>query len=238
MRLPILLSVPHAGRRVPPEAAPYCILSADDIRRDGDEFARRIYALGDEVERFVTTDVARAIVDQNRAPDDFRKDGVVKSHTCWDVPVYDRPLPPSVVDLLLAHHHTPYHARLSAFAADDDVVVGVDGHTMAATAPPVGPDPGQERPRICLSDAHGTLPEGWMAGLVDAMEDAFGFRPSVNEPFQGGYIIRHHARELPWVQIEFNRGPFLSPQEKRDRLLKALTRWCETTVLPAVAQRR
>ena len=31
---------------------------------------------------FVTIDIARAIVDLNQAEDDFRKDGVIKTHTC------------------------------------------------------------------------------------------------------------------------------------------------------------
>ena len=41
MRLPILLSVPHAGLRVPAEAEPYCCLARDEIIADGDEGAAR-----------------------------------------------------------------------------------------------------------------------------------------------------------------------------------------------------
>ena len=39
MTLPILLSVPHAGLRVPEEAQPYCRLSREEIVADGDEVA-------------------------------------------------------------------------------------------------------------------------------------------------------------------------------------------------------
>ena len=94
MTLPLLLSVPHAGLRVPPEVQAICTLSEADIIKDGDEFAREIYApLETEVAAFLTTDIARAVVDLNRAEDDFHKDGVIKRHTCWDVPVY-RDYPP------------------------------------------------------------------------------------------------------------------------------------------------
>ncbi len=31
MKLPLLLSVPHAGLQVPPEAAPYCFLNPRQI---------------------------------------------------------------------------------------------------------------------------------------------------------------------------------------------------------------
>ena len=48
MTLPILMSVPHAGLRVPPEAEPYCRLSTSDLLADSDEGAAEIYDLGPE----------------------------------------------------------------------------------------------------------------------------------------------------------------------------------------------
>jgi formiminoglutamase len=47
MTLPILLSVPHAGLRVPPEAKPYSRLKRAEIVADGDEGAAEIYDLKD-----------------------------------------------------------------------------------------------------------------------------------------------------------------------------------------------
>ena len=92
MKLPLLLSLPHAGLRVPDEVAHLCTLTEREIAEDGDEGAAAIYDLAGDVDAFVTTDVARAIVDLNRAVDDRRRDGVVKTHTCWDVPIYREPL--------------------------------------------------------------------------------------------------------------------------------------------------
>jgi N-formylglutamate amidohydrolase len=37
MTLPLLISVPHAGLRVPREVEKQCILSEEEIIRDGDE---------------------------------------------------------------------------------------------------------------------------------------------------------------------------------------------------------
>ena len=34
----------------------------------------------------------------------------------------------------------------------------------------------------------------------------------------GGYITRTHAAEMPWIQIELSRSPFLSDGEKRRRV--------------------
>ena len=41
-------------------------------------------------------------------------------------------------------------------------------------------------------------------------------------------LSRTHARELPWVQVEISRGPFLTNGEKRDRLIRALNDWCRS----------
>ena len=89
MKLPILLSVPHAGWKIPSEVEDICVLGQKEILEDGDVGAAEIYnPLKKKVEAFVTTKIARAIVDMNRAEKDFWKDGVIKTHTCWDVPVY------------------------------------------------------------------------------------------------------------------------------------------------------
>jgi formiminoglutamase len=220
-KLPLLLSVPHGGLEVPEEAQPYCVLTPEQIREDGDEGARQIYDLEQEVAGFVTTDVARAIVDMNREPDDRRPDGVVKTHTCWDVPVYD-PFPPEeVVEKLLARHYHPYHERLRSLAFSG-VLLGLDGHTMAASAPPIGPDPGSRRPPLCLSNADGTCPAGWFELLATCLEGSFRLPVARNRPFRGGFIIRSHAAELPWVQLELSRAPFLPAEKKKDLVLAAL----------------
>jgi formiminoglutamase len=226
MTLPLLVSVPHAGRRVPQEVREYCILSGDDIIADGDEGAAIAYDLEGRVAAFVTTDVARAVVDMNRPVDDRGPDGVVKTVTIWNQPVYRAPLPPDVVDVLVRRYHRPYHERLSRLAAGEGVALGVDCHTMAAVGPPVGPDTGMPRPALCLSNAEGTCPEEWLRGLARALECSFGCPVGLNEPFRGGYIIRSHANEIPWVQVELSRGDFLDWPEKGRRVLAALTLWC------------
>ena len=76
---------------------------------------------------------------------------------------------------------------------------------MLAVGPPIGPGPGLPRPHVCLGNADGTCPQ-----------------VTHNDPFRGGHITRTHAAEMPWVQIELSRGPFLANAEKRARVLRAL----------------
>ncbi len=229
MKLPLLISVPHAGLRVPAEAAPFCILNPLQIQQDGDEGAAAIYfGLEPEATAFVSTDVARAIVDLNRAPSDRSRDGVVKTHTCWNVPIYN-PFPPEeVIADLLDRYYFPYHRRLTKLAGSG-AWLGVDCHTMAAKGPPVGPDPGLERPWVCLSNADGTCPQEWMRRLHQCFACEFENNVQVNSPFQGGSITRTHAAELPWVQLELSRAPFYTLEEKRRKVFRALTEWVEQT---------
>ena len=224
MSLPILISVPHAGLRIPHEIGDTCCLTSSEIAEDGDEGAAEIYAVESDVAHFVTTDIARAIIDLNRSKDDRRKDGVVKTHTCWDVVVYSRFPSEDLIETLLAAYYDPYHERLTQLA-DRAIRLAVDCHTMAAIGPPVAPDPGIERPWVCLSNADGTCPQNWLDGLKNCFEAQFGPHVSVNDPFKGGYITRTHAVEMPWIQLELSRAPFLTNAEKRERVLRALTAW-------------
>jgi N-formylglutamate deformylase len=235
--LPIALSVPHAGLSVPEEVGSYCQLTDEQIRRDGDEEAAAIYDLRREVAEFASTDVARAIVDLNRATDDRRPDGVVKSITIWQEPIYRRPLPEPVIDQLIDRYYRPYHARLTSFATPR-ILFAVDCHTMAASGPPIGPDPGKVRPHLCLGDCRGrSLPPGWMTCLARCFGEFFaGFQVAVNEPFSGGYITRRHAQEMPWVQLEISRAPFLSAERKRARVIESLGKFVE--LLPTLQTRR
>lgn len=226
MKLPLLLSVPHAGLRVPEEVVRQCKLSLAEIVEDGDEGAAEIYALSGEVDAYVTTDIARAIVDLNRSEDDRRSDGVVKTHTCTNVPVYDAPLSSDTIENLLESYYRPYHERLCELSAEGPRL-GIDCHTMMATGPPIGPLAGQERPRICISDGEGkTCPPESFAIVVASFREAFGFEPAINHPFTGGYITRRHALEMPWIQLEVSRAPFLQPTDKRALVLEALRLAC------------
>jgi N-formylglutamate deformylase len=222
--LPLLISVPHAGTKIPPEVESISMLTPKQISEDGDEGSAQIYAIGKQVKAFVTTDIARAFVDVNRAEEDRSPDGVVKTHTIWKVPIYRQSLSEDLIRMLLDKYHRPYHKQLSQLAAE--AKLGLDCHTMAEKGPPIGPDAGRKRPLICLSNANGTCPEDWSNRLADCLEEAFETKVSKNTPFKGGYIIRSHANEIPWVQIELSRAAFLSHADKRLKFLEALQKWC------------
>jgi formiminoglutamase len=211
---------------VPPEVEDLCILKRQQIVEDGDEGAAEIYSISEHVEHFVTSDVARAIIDLNRAADDRRRDGVVKTHTCWDVPIYREALSEETIEKLLHRYYRPFHRALTEHAGGG-VIAGIDCHTMAEIGPPVGPDPGVPRPFICISNANRTCPSEWMSVLATCLRETFKKPISTNYPFEGGFITRYHSKNLPWIQIELNRTTTMSPSTKREHLLEALSRFAE-----------
>jgi N-formylglutamate deformylase len=220
MKLPLIISVPHAGQRVPQEAKDHCALSDKEILADSDEGAAEIYALEPEVACYLTTDIARAIVDMNRAEDNRSKDGIVKTHTSYDVQVYHQPIGEELIEMLLERYYRPYHRQLSNFATE--AKFGVDCHTMAAVGPPSAIDKGCERPNICLSNAYKSCPQDWFEKIIHCFEESFNSEVSINHPFKGGYIIRSHSSEIPWIQVELSRAPFLPIAEKRECVFRAL----------------
>ena len=226
--LPILISLPHAGLKVPDEVLDVCILNESQIRKDGDEGAYEAYSgLRQHVAGYVTTEIARAIVDMNRGPDDFRKDGVIKTHTCWNEPVYRKSLPTSLKDYLIQSFHHRYHEELDRIATQQEILFGIDCHTMAATGPPVGPDPGQERPLVCLGNLYdqSCSPEQ-LRSFADCLEQELQCSVAINRPFSGGYIIRRHSSRLPWMMIELSRTHKVTWEEKAIAIERALERWC------------
>jgi N-formylglutamate deformylase len=233
--LPILLSVPHGGVEIPPEAAPHCSLALPDILADNDTWSRQLYDLSTAVAEYQAATVARAIIDLNRADHDrapANPDGVLKSHTLDRLPVWKGALtpPPEVAQALLQRYHRSYHHELEVRARQPGLRLAVDCHTMLAEAPPGGPGAGRPRPLICLSNRGGpkgedsgegtSAPPELMRTLCDAFEEVFadlrdptGKRAfvTINEPFRGGYITRRHGlgTPLPWVQLELNRSLYM-----------------------------
>lgn len=226
MKLPFFISVPHGSLKIPDEIKDICLLSTEDIRKDSDEEAVEIYSsLKDEVLDIIMADVARAAVDLNRAPHDIGGDGVIKTHTCYNTPVYNKFPDEQLISLLIEKYYTPYHEKLRSAARVTGLKLGIDCHTMLDIGPPVGPDPGKKRPLICLSNAGTACPLDWLCSLATHLQTVFNEEVAINKPFKGGYITRHHATEIPWMQLEFSRTQSLSPHQKSNGLITALKKW-------------
>jgi formiminoglutamase len=195
------------------------VLSPHDQFDDSDACTKEIYDLGDRVAAVVAADIARAFVDLNRAPDDRppqNPDGVVKSTTCFGVPVYRAHdgIPRALADDLLAAYYHHYHETLRSLSTRSEIVLGLDCHSMLAVAPTIAPDRDAPRPLFCLGNDHDRacsrdLLKRLAASIADAFEIALG-EIGLNVPFAGGYITRTYGGDpIPWIQVEMNRSWYL-----------------------------
>lgn len=231
MRLPLYISVPHAGTQMVPELQGLCLLRREDILADYDADADTIYSpLQDHVEEFCTTDISRSLIDFNRSPDDIGGNGVIKSHTSWNVQVYNSFPDDKLVQTVLGRYYFPFHDKLSAATQNGKIRLGVDCHTMSTIGPPVGPDPGRKRPLVCVSNRDGTCPEAWIHGLANCFAGVFREKVAINTPFRGGYIIHSHASEMPWVQLEVSQTTSYPIAFKKNCVLEGLRRFCHTVL--------
>jgi formiminoglutamase len=240
VRKPVAVSIPHGGWRVAEEIRDIWALSPKDAFHDGDPYTNHIYDFSDRVRDQMVMEYYRAVVDLNRAPDDIapeNPDGVIKSHTCWNVPVYKADCLPDedLKETLLEKYYFPYHRWLAEAVADRDVRLLVDCHSMAAYSPPIEEDEGTVRPLICLGnlgDEHGEIESVFNRvtcepDLIRFMADEFMVvlqheevevsPPAVvamNVPFNGGYITRNYGgRGVPVVQIEMSRALYLNARD-------------------------
>jgi len=238
MRSPVLVSVPHGGWRVPKETSDIWALSEKDAFHDGDPVTSRIFDFSERVSVQLVMEYYRAAVDLNRAPDDVapsNPDGVIKSHTCYNVEVYDVGCLPDepLKTELLDRYYFPYHRSLTEAMAREDVRLGVDCHSMAAVAPPIEEDAGTARPLICLGnlgDGAGevgepfhriTCPPEMIRFMVEEFSRVFEHEDveievpavaSANIPFSGGHITQTAGSgDKPFLQIEMSRALYLTP---------------------------
>lgn len=249
-KLPLLLSVPHGGLFIPPDLRPFCLLSDEEIILDSDTWTRELYDFRNVVEEYVDTDLARIVVDLNRAADDLpprNPDGVVKLFSVAGKQVWKEShgLPPALVEQLINDYHTKYHIRLEKAALNRKVVLAIDCHSMLAVAPRAMKEslPAAEvadlRPLFCISNRGGThgefigdslsAPEEMLLRFKSLIEKHFTDfvgkdinvpLVSLNDPFRGGFITHYHGTKGPIPWIQLEINRQLYLPEKLPSSLK------------------
>jgi len=223
---PFIISNPHCGSVTPDMLRENVLLTSQQIIKDGDEQALEIYSpLKSLSQCYIEAIAARAFVDLNRRNDDYSKDGVVKTHTCWDEPIYRKQLTEVQVRYLLNEYYDSYHSRLLEAATAKSFSWLLDCHTMAEYPPPVAPDSNEKRPLVCLGNGNGqSCPPALFDKVVTIFNDVFDGQVSRNKPFAGGYICRNYGQYLPTIQVELSRTLDMSIVDKASRIQLAFER--------------
>ncbi len=244
---PLLISIPHGGDIIPPEVEGKLRLDKKDLIEDSDAFTRQIYNIEETARKVICAGILRAVVDPSRPPNDLppaNPDGVVKSHTCYNKKIYYNGYHKDahLIDKLLTKYYDDYHRRIQQEVRRSDIQIAFDCHTMAATAPDIAPDPGQNRPVVNLGNYHGKACDfETTEKLAAAFREIFrlnSLQATINKPFSGGYITRKYGNHpLPWIQIEMNRCLYLddrwfNPEEMKinENRLKVLNTRFERVV--------
>lgn len=219
-RLPFLISIPHSGRNIPEELAARISLSPEELLADGDPYTDRIYDVCKDVRQQIHFEIARAIIDVNRAPDDLppdNPDGVLKTVSIFNNLVYVNGREPGKDEIvgLLEKYYEPYHKRIWEASHNSEISFAFDCHSMEAVGPAIAKDSGRKRPLFCLGDNGGKSCSNRAVRLfAECISEAFSV-PSdsitINEPFSGGYITRKYGNNpFPWIQVEMNRALYLA----------------------------
>lgn len=238
--IPVLISVPHAGRHYPPDLRQRMRHPAEACLRLEDRFADLLAeALARETgAALLVAQVPRAIVDLNRAPDDIDWEmvadavpprrarlaagrrartglGLVPRRLPGLGELWKRRLTQAELDARLANFHTPYHAALAeALQRIRDrwgAALLIDLHSM----PPLGPKRGADAaPDFVIGDRFGASCDPALgAAACDYLARA-GQRAAHNRPYAGGYVLDRHAapsRGLHALQLEICRSAYLDP---------------------------
>ncbi|RKL65927.1 N-formylglutamate amidohydrolase [Salipaludibacillus neizhouensis] len=236
-KLPILISVPHAGMKKPAFIQTTCLLTDMDILLDGDTWTDHLFAFNGRVEEFHQMDVSRIFLDLNREETDLpplNPDGIVKTRTVTGKKVWDTPsgLRPLEREKLIQDYYLPYHRKLEKAARNPKVKVAIDCHSMLDYGPGNKLINWQHRPLFCIGnrgttsgeqgDEDLTAPVEMVVKLKRLLEKKFQRYKTdsqqfvtMNDPFKGGFVTRHHGAlgEIPWIQLEVNRNLYLPERE-------------------------
>jgi len=101
---------------------------------------------------FLDAWVSRFVVDLNRYRDDLGANGVIKETDFKKRPLYppDFSLDEARQEERLKRYWGSFHAQLERLLSENPIRLLVDGHSMSATGPALGPDQGRPRPALCL----------------------------------------------------------------------------------------
>jgi len=239
--IPILISVPHAGRAYPPAITARlrdpegAALRLED--RYVDRLAQAVAAASGAA--LLIAQAPRAMLDLNRAADDVDWEMVAGGET-RDAPspaarprarsglglvprrlpgmgeLWNARLDRAELDARIAAIHGPWHTAvgdaLSAIHARWGSALLLDFHSM----PPLGTRPGGgPAAHYVIGDRFGAACDGGLVGAAFAWLAETGQRAAHNRPYAGGYTLDRHAaprRGIHALQLEVDRRCYLDAE--------------------------
>lgn len=233
--IPVLLSVPHAGRDYPSVLLDNLRVPAAELIRLEDRYADRLIqpAIGAGFPAIVAHR-ARAWIDLNRAESDLdagmfagpnaecaaspsikARGGLGlfprRLQSCGEL--WRTPMLQSDAEVRIEQLHRPYHQRIShTLAAMRDrfgIAILIDVHSMPPLSGALAND---APPKIVVGDRFGRSAASIFAELAMRQSAAKGLKAALNSPYSGDYTLQAHgnpALGIHALQLEFDRSLYL-----------------------------
>ena len=218
---PLVISLPHAGRRIPGALALRLTAAARAVP-DTDWHVERLYGFAREAGAgWLEPRLSRYVVDLNRPPDDAPlypgqvSTGLCPAYSFAGEPLYaDSPPDAAEVDARRTQYWEPYHARLEALLAAarerHGFAVLLDAHSIRSEVPRLFAGRLADI-NVGTNDGRSCDP-GLRAAVMAAVEAAAAFTSVLDGRFKGGYITRHYGdprRGVHAVQIELAQAAYM-----------------------------
>ena len=239
--LPVVVSVPHAGRDYQEDFLAATRVDRDMLRRSEDFDVDALFAAAPaEGAPLIVATKARLYLDLNRAPEDLDPDmfdappdvpvdrhspraasglGLLPRFAASGSEIYRARLAPAEAARRIEAVHAPFHRALGELLAETRRVFGfavlVDGHSMPSIGGPGEFDRGRRRADFVLGDRHGRSAALDVAAIAKIALTTLGYDIARNDPFAGAYIAERHgdpAGGRHVLQIEINRALYMDEQ--------------------------
>lgn len=234
--VPVVLTVPHAGRFYPPELDRLARVPRSVLERLEDRHADALAAIAAE-QGFpvLIAAIARAYIDLNRSEDEWDSLlvgddrpriapahrvraglGLVPRRLMPDGELWLRPLRRLELEQRLDAVHRPWHGEIErllglARAAGGGRAVLIDLHSM-----PTQPD---GLPQFVVGDRHGLTASAELVDRLLAEGEGAGLTVARNAPYAGAHTVQRHGHRragVEAVQIEFDRALYLDAAGQPD----------------------
>ncbi|MGS0743581.1 N-formylglutamate deformylase [Glaciimonas sp. GG7] len=224
-RLPLLVSMPHAGEHIPPDIAAEMTPAALALA-DTDWHLPVLYNFLKEMGASILIAThSRYVIDLNRPQDDVNlypgldTTGLCPVDTFHKEPLYQQNAQPNAEEIQrrVALYWQPYHAQLAQelqrMRDEHGIAMLWDAHSIASVVPRFFEG---RLPDLNLGTASGTSCAPALAEQLRAVAaSANGYSHALNGRFKGGHITRYYGQpdqHIHAVQLELAQCTYMDEQ--------------------------